>query len=258
MEIELEAQLKKALQPDKSGINITHLHQTRILAQQEYIRKTQRKREKFTVFLIAQIRFIGWRIWAVQGAFLLVLCAFLLAIMGEYLLYSQKRIALLLCCIGVAVSMTAIPFVYRSVRYRMQEVETASRNSSGRLLAARLLAVCLGNILTLACIFGVMVIKTSLRTGSIALYLIFPFLLASCGGLYFLGHLPVKRFVPACFGMGAVLIGSIFLLNQFYPAFFGQVFSVGWAAVCTALIFFGVRQVQYLMNHSSFGEIQSV
>lgn len=255
---ELEIRLKKALRPDEDGINAAHIQQVIMMARQEYAHKAQRKRTGFGAFLISQVRFIGWRIWVVQGAFLLLLCGCFSTVLGEYLLYSPRRVALLLCCLAIAVSMTAVPFIYRSIRYQMDEVEMATRNSSGRLLVAKLLVTGLGDGLTLACIFGMTTLKTSLRVDSIALYLVFPFLLASCGGLYLLGHLPMERFMPASLGMGAVLLTGVFLLSQLYPAFFEQIFSAGWAAVCIALALFGAKQVQHLMEQSSFGETQTV
>lgn len=124
----LEGQLKQILQESPVPSNETLLASTLLLAEKELSKKQSRKRISFPRFLQKQIIYIGWKIWSIQGLFLLAAVS-ILSDFSDYM-KNPRHLARSLLCLSVAVCMTAPPMLYRCARYRMQEIEAAARFSS--------------------------------------------------------------------------------------------------------------------------------
>lgn len=252
----IENDLKDALKSSNTQISEAHLKKTLLLTRQEMCRKSNRVRISFGTFLSLQIRFIGWKIWMVQGVMLTVVCSMLSISFGNILSHNQGHIAMLLSGIAILVLMMAIPFIHRALRYKMHETEAATYFSSIKLLTAKLLIIAVGDIFMLSGIFILTILKTQLNMGSVLLYLMLPFLLASYGCLYLIGHISAERFSSYCIGMCVILLGVVVLLNRFCPIFFYQSFSVGWMIICFILLLFCISQYRYIIYRSDYAEMQ--
>lgn len=221
------------------------------------IRRTQaRERITFIRFLSMQIRYIGWKIWLLQCIFLLLIVCVLNRFYGINYLESPLYMAKLLFCLSVLVFMSALPFIYRSVRCRMQEIEAAARFSSVKLLMVKLIIIGIGDIFLLGGIFCVTIWKTSLRADSVILYLCFPFLLAGSLCLFLLGHLPSGQFFTGSMGACSFLILSAAAVTRHAVLPFYNSFSAGWIAVCTFLAAFCAFQFRYILYRSPYAEMQ--
>ncbi|MDO5411501.1 MAG: hypothetical protein Q4F21_13835 [Lachnospiraceae bacterium] len=218
--------------------------------------KTQRERIGFQTFLFMQMKFVGRKVWLCQGLLLVLFSVIFLAADGGYLWKIPAYAARMLCYLAILIAMTALPLIHRSIHYKMHEVETAARFSADRLLAAKLLLIGTGDIFMLAGILIIVSAKTSLPTGSVALYLLFPYLLASSGLLFLLGHLKTERFMPYSLSFYFLLLLLILALKQIYPGFFQQTLSGGWMAVCAGLMVFCIYQIRYLVYRSGFTGVQ--
>lgn len=249
--------LKNSFQTDNITINNNHLQHTLSLLRQEQVSKTHHERIKLNTFLALQIKFIGWKIWLLQGLVLAVLCYFLTVIFGDAFDYNKRFVAVLTCSISIMVLMMAVPFIQRSLRYKMHETEMTSYFSSVKLLMAKLLIIGIGDIFILNGILFLIVFKNYLNMGSALLYIIFPFLLTSWGFMYLLGHIPAHRFSPCCVGLCAILYICIALLNKFVPIVFQQTFSAAWAVVCLVLLLLCLSQFRYIIYCSSYAQIQA-
>ncbi len=218
--------------------------------------KQMRRRIGFMEFLRRQVRFIYCKIWLVQMCMLMFLFAFFEVPMHAVSVRdtgsTARYTAYLLCCMSVLVLFLAVPFLYRSIHYTMYELELTTRFSSVRLLAARLLAIGVGNIILLLGILAFAVIRTSLRIDSVLLYVLLPYLMAACGLLYLLRHLPADRLQPASWGLACALFVIFVMLKRFWPAFFVQRFSFGWGIVCLVLLLFCTRQVYELLHRPMY------
>ena len=168
----LEGQLKQILQESLVPSNETLLASTLLLAEKELSKKQSRKRISFPRFLQKQIIYIGWKIWSIQGLFLLAAVS-ILSDFSDYM-KNPRHLARLLLCLSVAVCMTALPMLYRCARYRMQEIEAAARFSSVKLLLARLIVIGTGDLCLLTGIFLTTIIKTALPADSAILCLCVP------------------------------------------------------------------------------------
>ena len=226
--------LRSSMQDVEIPVRYEHLQKTISLAKNEWKKRVVRPRITFSKFLTTQIKFVGWKIWLAQAIVLLCL-SYLLVFFGDYILNNQRNVALLLCCISILVLMSAIPFIQRSIRYKTYEIETATRFSATKQLLAKLLIM---------------------ETKSILLYLLLPFLIASSGLLYLIGHTPIEKISQNSVVICMVLFLAFTILDKTYPIFYQQAFSLKWAAICIVLVLFCIYQIRYILYRSSYEEMQ--
>lgn len=218
--------------------------------------KRARRRIGFTAFLKRQVHFIGWKIWLLQGGFLLLLYCLFMHSVSDFSVGNIRYTAYFLCCLSVLVILSAAPAFYRCVRYAMYEIELVSRFSIIKLLLAKILVIGIGDIVLLAALLWITVFSTNMLAGSALLYILLPGLVSGAGFLYLLGHVPAERLQTGSIGLGGILFFIFFLLKEFCPLFFIQTFSVGWAAVCLTLLFICGWQFHYLLHDSAYAKVQ--
>ena len=252
--INLEGQLRQALHRFPSVISDAHLQETILQAGKAACQRQNRRRISFARFLWKQIPLIGWKLWCIQGIFLLSAYG-VLSDFSDYL-KAPLRLAKLLFCLSIAVFMTALPLLYRSARWRMQEIEAAARFSSIKLLLSKLIVIAIGDLSLLGGIFLTALVKTSLRADTIVIYLCFPFLLAGGGCLFMLGHFPPGRFLTGCLLFCSALALTFAFLPEQRRLLFQPTFSAGWAVVCGLLFAFCAHQIRYLIKTSTYVEMQ--
>lgn len=253
---DLEQTLRDALHQPSAAVNKQHFADTCRLVQAELLKKQTRRRIAFLPFLSAQIRYIGWKIWLIQGIFLLLISPVTSRFYGISYLESPLYTAKLLFCLSVLAFMSALPFIYRSVRYKMQEIEAAAYFSSVKLLMARLIIIGIGDFFILSGIFCITIGKTSLRADSVLLYLCFPFLLVGSLCLFLLGHLPSRQFFAGSMGVCSFLILSALAVSRHAELPFYNSFSAEWIAVCAFLAVFCAFQFRYILYRSPYAEMQ--
>lgn len=248
-----EKKLKRSLHQSSAVVSDEHFENTLMLSGKEVCRRQKRKRISFVYFLFMQIRFIGWKIWGIQSLSLLVISKMLFHLYGDL---RPQYIIKLLFCLSVLVFMTALPFIYRSVRWQMQEIEAAARFSSVKLLMAKLLVIGMGDIWILSVIFFTVLVKTPVRAESAIFYLCFPFLLTGSGCLFMLGHLSPRQFLVGSTALcSGLILTFVFVPGRFEPVF-QQSFSAGWIIICALLLAFCVHQFRYIIYRSAYTEMQ--
>ncbi|MBD5550504.1 MAG: hypothetical protein HDQ96_04915 [Lachnospiraceae bacterium] len=248
-----EKKLKRSLHQLPVIESREHFGNTLMLFGKEACERQKRKRISFAYFLSMQIRFIGWKIWGIQSLSLLLIGKMLFHLYGD--LRPQYMIKLLFC-LSVLVFMTALPFIYRSVRWQMQEIEAAARFSSIKLLMAKLVVIGMGDIWILSGIFLTVLVKTPLRAESAIFYLCFPFLLTGSGCLFMLGHLSPGRSLVGSMGLCSGLMLAFAFIPGRYEFVFQQSFSAGWIIICALLLAFCVYQFRYIIYRSAYMEMQ--
>lgn len=248
----LEEQLRTALGQAGQEVKRERLC---VRAEQAAAEKQKRRRIGFASFLGRQVRFIGWRIWFMQGIGTIVLYSMCQIFFQGMLVKYIQNIAFFLCCLAVLVLISTVPIVYRSIRYAMYETELATRFSAVRLLAARLLAIGLGNFAVLGVILLLAAMKASIPAAQAFLYLLLPYLAASGGFLYLLKRVPAESSQLCSIAWGCFLVCVFTALRRFFPVFFMQTFSGYWAVVCLLLLLFCIRQFYGLIYDSVYTAI---
>ena len=252
----LEDNLKRALRKSPAASDEKHLKDTLFQAERELLKKQNRKRISFARFVQRQITYIGWRAWSIQSIFLFAA----VGVLSDFTAFMKnpRHLAKLLLCLSVAAFMTALPLLYRPVRYQMQEIEAAARFSSVKLLLARLIIIGIGDLSLLSGIFLTTMMRTSLSADSAFLYLCFPFLLSGCGCLFMLGHLPPRSFLVGSFLFCASLMFVFSVLPERYTFFLQPAFPTVWAVICGLLFGFCGWPLRDIILASSVTETQIV
>lgn len=251
---DLETRLRQACQVEAGEVRSSSVSKAVLLARKEAI--SRRQRISFLQFLSMQIRFIGWKVWAVQGASLLAVCWLLSHLFGQGYWKDPQSVAGLLVCLSLLTFMTVPPFLYRSVRYRMQEVEAAAGFSSVQLLMARLIIIGIGDATFLSGILLTAAVKSTLPLGGAVVSMLFPFLLASSGCLYLLGHVCPRQFLGGSMGLCGFLLVGLSLAHRSFQ-FFSRL-SPGWIGICTVLIAFCCHQFHHLLHNCAYAEMQVI
>lgn len=187
-----------------------HMKETVYLVKNEIVKKAKRRRLSFWEFLKTQIRFIGWKIWTMQTIILGMIYLCMTEFFIKYPMEDQGYLIKLLMVLAIVVLMTAIPFLYRSIRYRMQEVEAATYVSSVRFLMARLIIIAIGDGVLLGSIYIMAIANAVMPKMIIFLCLSVPFLIACNGCLFMVAHLKPKHFLQGSIGLCMAMI-EVFL-----------------------------------------------
>lgn len=248
MEKMLESRLRKCLANPETEINMASYRQTLLLAKGEAQRKAERKRAGFGNFLVWHMQHSGVQIWLVQAGLLACIGFLLLKIYDSSYFMTQRRISMLLCGLAVLIFMTALPVFYRSSRYKMLEIEAATRTNAARIFLAEMLTITIGDAVMISTAAGITVIKASYGISSALLYLAVPFLALWCVVIRLLWHVEIKKAVTYCSVICFCVLLLIILLNEIYPACYEQSFSVGWAGICAGLLFVCIYQMKGIMK----------
>lgn len=251
---ELETQLRNALHSPGVPIPPEQVQKTLSLTRASIAKKAPLMRLSYWAFLGTQVRFIGWKIWLSQIILLLLLTGMLLSVWNS-LLESPVSVGILLSGCSFLVFLTALPFLYRSRRYQMSEVEMAVRFSGVKQLGAKLLIIGIGDFSMLCSLFCLTLVKTRLEPDRVCLYLLLPFLVSTNGLLYLIGHTPLTRLaqnsVVVC---GGTFLGFVLLTRLTSPSL--NLTPVGFIA-CALLALFCAYQGRTIFYHSpNYEEIQ--
>ena len=188
-----EVWLKEGLRKEKM-ITVAEkekVDRTALLSVQAYRNALGRKRSlSFWGLLLRQVRYTGWMVWLWQAVVFLgimaVYHAFFRTAEGTVDLFLYRRFQNFLCAAGIISAWSSVPFLFRSYRWKMTEVEAATRCSILYLRAAQMLLIGGGAVLMVAGVAGTALWQTAAGTEEVGAYLVFPFLLLGSCILYFL------------------------------------------------------------------------
>lgn len=230
-----------------------HMNETICLVRKEIAKKAERKRLSFWQFLKTQIRFIGWKIWLLQLGVLGVVCACMTGFFEKYYTEHPEDLPRLLMVLAVIVLMTAIPFLYRSIRYRMQEIESVTYVSSVRLMTARLFIIAAGDSVILASMYVMAISNSIIPKMLLFLCLSIPFF-ASCNGCIFMvGHLKPEYFLQGSIGLCMAMIGLLLYKGVWLELLFQN--GIYGLLICVLLLILCIYQI-WTMHESSYIELQ--
>lgn len=202
------------------------------LANSEYEKHRSRERIGYVEFLFQQIPFMGRRIWIFQGLILILMWLLLTTIFQEDFKYiAARHLPDLLCLFAIFITMTGLPFLCRSYRYKMQEVETASFMSMSGLLSARLIVIGLGDGIFLLAVSLVTFSKVSISTALVIFYLLLPFLVSCCGCIFILRSSRSRYNVFACEFFCLLILSLQFLFHTSVPQAYHRAALTGWVVL---------------------------
>lgn len=155
----------------------------KIMEMSQIDRLTEKKRARigFTEFLIRQIPFIGWKMWSLQALVVITAVVFFYGTDRRAVdvtwLFMGRRLAFLVGALGTVMAMIGIPYVMQSFRYRMYEVEKASKNGFVWMLLSRMIVLSVGDIITVLLCMFVVSSKNYASAGMVLLWYLAPLFL---------------------------------------------------------------------------------
>lgn len=184
---------------------------TVLLSVQAYRDMLGRKRSlNFRGLLLRQVRYTGWMVWLWQAVLFLGIMAVYHVLFrpvdGNMDVFFYRRFQDFLCGAGILSAWSSVPFLFRSYRWNMAEVEAASRCSMLYLRTAQLLLIGGGAVLMVAGVAGTTLLQTVVGAEEVGAYLIFPFLLLGSCILHFLRKGRTAFLLRDSSAAGAVLL----------------------------------------------------
>ena len=189
--------------------------------------------------LLRIIPFISWKIWLVQGICLIVLCRVLIGFSNmeapRGLVFPVK----ILCLLSGSIPFVSIPFLYKSVRCRMSEIEMGTYFSYPAQMIARLIAIALGNIFMIAGGLIVSVMKLKVSYLGALTYGMIPFLLFNTIIMLILAHASLEKsaifYALSYLGL-LILTGTV----NFWQNFIDSRISTGYAVLICLVLCIGI------------------
>ncbi|MBO4809184.1 MAG: hypothetical protein J5537_09090 [Lachnospiraceae bacterium] len=148
------------------------------------------ERINYPLMIIRILRFVSWKIWLVQGMCFIFLAGILIGISNQKTGPGGLMDPRLICIFCGSLPFISIPFIYRSAKYKMSEVEMGTFFSYSRQILARLIVIAFGNVCmiigsTVICLTRLYAdIMTTIAFGMI------PFLFINTIILLILSHVP--------------------------------------------------------------------
>ena len=256
MTSKLERYLKDSFQNETITENVVHMKKVQNLVKEELANQRRAKRISYPEFVVRMMRFISPKIWFVQGICFLLFSICVLTGDREPARIDLAYASKLLCFYTICIPFVSVPFLYRSIRYNMQEVEIAASFSYVQQLMMKLGTIAVGDVLML--LGGILVGTKAFRMDILTalLYVTFPFLLMSSILLFITVHVPAIRMMVSC---GVLFVAMVFILNRFmhrYPALFTYHFNWSSFLVCVALLLLISVQLRNLWNNALYQEKQ--
>lgn len=256
MTSKLERYLKDSFQNETITEDVIHMKKVQNLVKEELANQRRTKRISYPEFVVRMMRFISPKIWFVQGICFLLFSIFVLTGDRESVRIEIAYASKLLCFYTICIPFVSVPFLYRSIRYNMQEVEMAASFSYVQQLMMKLGMIAVGDVLML--LGGILVGTKAFHLDVLTalLYVTFPFLLISSILLFITVHVSANRVIVSC---GVLFVAMVFILNRFmhrYPALFTYHFNWISFLLCVALLLLISVQLRNLWNNALYQEKQ--
>lgn len=206
MNREIADKVRLALAPDTLLEVEEKQKQVLKLTKAQFI-KSYRNRNHFRDLLLIQLKFCGFKMWLVEMVVAVVICGCMYGILQEPFFMTVRKQIFLLTGFTVLVPMLMLPFLYRSIRYQMFEVERVSVFSIKLVLFSKFLVFFGGEIGMEGLLVVFLRWKGAFTWTEIAGCVLVPFLFANDGILTLL-----KRARPGKICQNILIYGGILLL----------------------------------------------
>ncbi|MBR1701348.1 MAG: hypothetical protein IJ716_05275 [Lachnospiraceae bacterium] len=227
-----------------------------IAALHTYFQKTPpTHRISFMGTAVRFVRFTAWKIWLFQGLVMVFISQFLLGFQDRQMAWTMGTSVKILCLFCGTIPFILFPFLYRSLRYQMQEVEMAAHFSYAKQMLVKLCVVEAGNVCMLAGGIVISVVVMQLQTLTALTYGMLSFLLLTTVLMLAIAHLALYKAMAVCGGsyvlFFAVLEQCVFGSSQVISA------PVGMAAtlICIFLCCVSFFQVRKILQSASYQEL---
>ena len=245
----LNEKIEYALSEKTLKVTKAQMEQMLFLATVQFRKNGKKKRIGFGELLLHQIRFVGIRIWVIEVITVFFLVLILRSFFMEPYFFTPRKIAFALSCGVVTASMLLLPFLYRSARFQMMEIESAAYFSIKRILITRFFLFFGGEIVIAAAVCTIAYVQQFIDKGMLV-YVLLPLLLTGNGILFFLRNTSLEKLCRDYICYAGVLLTLLFVSYYAVPWIFdGKLWSM-WIGSGAILLGYFIRQCNRLMKCS--------
>ena len=121
--------------------------------------KSYRNKNKFRDLLLCQLKFCGIKMWTFELLIAIITSLILRNLLADPYFMTTRKLVFFVVCFAIAVPMMLLPFLYRSIRYQMFEMESVSVFSIKTVLFSKFLLFFGGEVLLVASVFVLLMKK---------------------------------------------------------------------------------------------------
>ena len=206
---ETERNCSKSLITEKS---IQRAEENVIQMAKLQLQKTYRNKNSFKDLLLCQIKFCGFKMWAFELLTAVAAGMLLRWTMTDKYFLTTRKLMFFAACFVVFVPMMLLPFLYRSIRYQMFEVESTSVFSIKTVLFSKFLLFFGGEIGLISAVIICLRFTTMITFVEILGMVLIPFLLANDGFLFLLKKMKSEKLCQSFLYYGIALFAVIVAL----------------------------------------------
>lgn len=181
------------------------------LAKAEFI-QTYRSRNHFRDLLLVQVKLSGLKMWLFEMLAAAAICICMQETFRDPYFMTFRKQLFLLTCFAVPVPLLMLPFLYRSIRYQMFEVECASVFSIRTVLFSKFLVFFGGEVGITAALTGFLRWKGNFSWTEIAVCVLIPVLFANDGVLALLKRAKLEKMCRDMLVFGGILLAAVSLI----------------------------------------------
>lgn len=181
------------------------------LAKAEFI-QTYRSRNHFRDLLLVQVKLLGLKMWLFEMLAAAAICICMKETFRDPYFMTFRKQLFLLTCFAVSVPLLMLPFLYRSIRYQMFEVECASVFSIRTVLFSKFLVFFGGEAGMTAVLTGFLRWKENFSWTEIAVCVLIPVLFANDGVLALLKRAKLEKICRDMLAFGGILLAAVSLI----------------------------------------------
>lgn len=248
MKRSMENRIRKAFAEEKE-VSEQAVDRMILLARMQWKAAGRKKRIGFMELLLAQFRFIGWKMWLLE-LFLTFVPTFVVMRYANLHVITPAKAAFCLSCLVIGISMFWMIFIYRSSYYQMMEIEAASFFSIKRLLLSRILILSAGELAAIAGISAVTSRHGILGFENGMIYMLFFLGVCSNGILVLFRKTKIEKMCRYFFVYGGLLLAAMMLTDRFRPQFFGGTLKMWMIPGCCILAGYCIYQCFLLLKQS--------
>lgn len=210
--------------------------------------KSYRNKNKFRDLLLCQLKFCGIKMWTFELLIAIITSLILRNLLSDPYFMTTRKLVFFVVCFAIVVPMMLLPFLYRSIRYQMFEMESVSVFSIKTVLFSKFLLFFGGEVLLVASVLLVLWNTTSITFAELAGCILIPFLLANDGYLLLLKKIKSEKLCQSFLGFGIVLIAIIVISFRSTEQMLWMRMTPATVVSILGLVLYGVYQSMTLFK----------
>lgn len=138
----------------------------------------------------------------------------------------------------------------KSVRYKMEELELASKFSMKSILMARLIILGIGNVFFLGGVLPVVMMAGNEKLLYTGFYILVPYLLTAFLSLYVVRKIRGEEGIYICFAVAALVSLGFVVMQNLYVQFYAMSYCWKWAAAVIVFLVLTWRECTTLLKET--------